>query len=398
MFRSPEVLVFAAERPRSERVQPTLSHPKQIIRNLWLAKYTEQLSVFQKGGGQVITFFSLNPIPNYPEFAEDLKAEIDKPIDRENQADICLPGSAEPFEILNRHGRKRKIPSFRTQLRRKIASDFPWQKKFSVYSYGPDVPFSHEYKDQLFVLIDQVARGDVELFQDGLDAYNSVDDELLNLLEESVDRIRQLPPLNRGENPLQKSLNFLKKPKSHKDPEVYHGRDAKWLFLARKAQMLGLQERNLLRYIISSRNILDFNRFSDYVLSQNIPPHAYHFDDAASTGHGIKAVLEVLAESENRQLTERDFLEQAKFITAPHLPREVRLFPEKDSTEFFDFVVKMIEARILGERPNTFRVYRNGNLEPDFNPGTGEAYSEYLKFWAVEQAIVRHFLPKVPKY
>lgn len=302
--------------------------------------------------------------------------------------------------------RTKKIRSFPDQLRRRISANFPWQKRSSIFSHGEGVSFRKEHKDELFSLIEQVAEDDIETFNDGLLAYASADTELMDFLGASLDRIKQLPSL-KDTGFIQKVLMAVRNigvrsDVYHDDPEVYYGRDARWLYLARKAQMLGLPRRNHLKYIIASRNILESDKFDEYVLGKDIPFDAYHIDVGAHTGRGVRRVLKVIAHSPGCKLTEKEFLQRARFLSAASLPRLTQLFPERDSAvlvknTIYDQVLDLIELRVIGDRPNTFRRYSNGVLEPDFNPGAGALFNSYsleLQAWAMEQAVIRHFLPK----
>lgn len=405
------VNVFSAVRTREEEVAPKLYDAKRKLRHLWLVRATESHEVFEELGKKVVADIRRNPLWSYPEFADAAQARLATPYTETEtehsmfkvEKDIELPESAQSFEIQDRSGNTRKVAKFRDAARKKIAADFPWNKPYLYELYRNDVAFRKEDEIKLFDLLDEVAEGDVRIFSEALFAYASVDQKLLGLLGETLERVKRLPSL-RGQK--KGMINGLKNKVlsknnnnnvGHKDPEVYYGRDARWLYLARKAQQVGLAQQNRLYYIVASRSILESDAFKEYVQDQHIPFEAYHIDTAVNSSHAIKVVLDILAKQNGKTSNKDDFIKKGRFIVTSLTEKKHQLFPERDSALFWEDVMLKIESRIQGLPPEIFRRYPSGRLEPDFMP-IGIPYIEKLRAWAMDQAVVRHFLSKTTTY
>ena len=257
------------------------------------------------------------------------------------------------------------------------------------------VSFNRRSREELFSTFEVIGGWDARLFTAACEAYGSVDKDTIELVSKSVRRIKKLPPL-KSNAIVGMGLGILQRDVSHQDPEIYHGRDARWLYLARKADMVGLKQRNRLWYIVTSRTIVNTQDFKDYIIDRKIPFDAFHIDTAPGEGYarGIRAVLQLL-KTGGAQLTKEEFEERARFQSASSLSRRVQLFPEVDSHNFFKLVVSIMEDSLAGAPPYIFRRFPNGKTEVDFNPGILlKPYSLELESWAMDQAITRHFLPK----
>ncbi len=422
------VQVWTAEKTKHEQLVPTVSGLKRTLRHLWLVRATEPPGVFEEETINDFDTLRNYQMAQYPEFFDNLQERLKSPYKKprrtrkyklfpdEDKDNIILPDSAKPFTIVNKNGTTRQAVDFKQLLRRKIASDFPWQKLGTLKEYE-SVTFETGNKVAIFDLLDEVNADDVDIFNEALRAYVYVDPELLNFLTHIIERIKALPPLENAESSKDtvKRINKLLKKRDidnqvgHDDPEVYYGRDTKWIFLARKAQQLDAEQEHKLFYLIASKSIIGSEAFRDYVLACKIPFDAYHIDGYVTEGPATRKVLSILLEQDGKDLTDEDFERRGRFVAAVKLPdreffptpdREMefperqQLFPEYDNVALAKLVMQILEDRIPGDPTHLFRIQQNGMPEPAFNSMSPHPYVEEIRNWAMEQAVVRHFLPK----
>lgn len=404
--------VFAAERIKREEIVPRVAGLKRTLRHLWLVRATEPQDVFAQQATDDLDTLKTYKIYQYPGFSDDVQEKLKTPYEKTknprqfriytNDRSVDLPQSADSFTISNRKGNTRHVPNFKTSVRKKIASDFPLKRLGTLRESYHEAILEEKNKNQIFDLLDEVVEDDVEIYTQTLEAYSSIDSTLLDFLSEAVERIKKIPPFQREGfmNDFSHALvRILKRDDDsetvrHQDPEVYYGRDSRWLFLARKAQQIGLDQRNTLRYLVASRTILESDIFRDYVLRHDIPFDAYHIDINAITATGVRKVLEILSDQKGEILWEEDVIRRGKFV-ATALPRRQRLFPEKNNVQLSNYIINRIELEMPGTSPHVFKIYNNGVIEPQFTSHFGTyRYIDELRAWAMEQAVVRHFLPK----
>lgn len=391
--------VFTREVPRSEQETISLWNPRRKLRYLYLIKATQPYEAFAEEGNRLVNYFLDNPILGYEDFAGDLAKRVSEHYETPQVEFLSdLPNSANAITIVNENGHEREIPDFPTLLRRKIASRFPWNE---LRNRGLGVAFSKENEDEVFALMEDLIDEDRQGFEHCLAYYQMITPELLRLLGESIEKIKQLPPLNyepkkRGLVSSVFKLKQEKTPVGHTDPEVYHGRDGRYLYLARKADRVGQKMKPELGYVVSSRILLNDPNYEQYVKDCNLPRNAYHIDTWADNFQGARKVLSILGEDQG---VEDEHLQKRFKAIVSMLPGAM-LFPERDHDELVIKVGALIENTLPYKRPSMYeKNWRTGKLEMTELPEwvmTDPIWAE-LRLWSLEQAIKRHFLPKKSK-
>ncbi len=306
---------------------------------------------------------------------------------------IALPESANSFFLYHASsGRTKLIADFPTLLRRKIVEgDFIQQLSGQIAqnvdggTNTPDVDY--EVKPQ-----------DLSTFyRDCLILYKGVSECQVPLYQSVVEKLKRLLPLEQvkktgADDQQSNSGDIILTP-----PEIYYGRDARGLYLARKAEQFGRasHDQRKLIYVVTTRTLKDEPEFFPYLYQEGVTFDAYHIDTAWS-GTGGRFILHQLANDRQLEFTEEDINRRIKLILSDTSSIESLEKPYSSHNNFIfnRDVINVIETEteLFFGYPHGFQM-DNGRIKPRivYRPYHGDP----IKEWVITQAVTRAFLPKV---
>lgn len=272
------------------------------IRYLYLLKATATDEEFRERSRKIFdelkTYNSPLPHQNIRGVVEEIEQDLLSSASEYVEPD--LPRSAGEF-VVESHGRKRKIPPFTEVARREFVTRFPLyrflENESIVLEPGNGVP---EFAKKLAEL-------DVNYLERAFYIYEDIDRRLVPFFEEAVEAIRALPDLE--------SRRLFGIRKKEKRVEVYHGRDAEFLYRARRADVFSIprQMRPKVTYLVTSRPLLETDDFDEYLAQHKITFNSLHFD-VGLYGSTLRGILDILAKEEGISPSQEELSKRIKLM------------------------------------------------------------------------------------